>query len=183
MRLFVALELPESYLLALSVWRASIYGELREFRLPDLQNMHVTLVFLGYQAERDAERIAELCFDSPPGVFELRPTGVGGLPQARPRLHALELEDAAGVLGAWQSEMSQRFATAKLYKPEKRPFRPHVTLARARRGRECEAAAAPLPALPARLGKSFRASNAVLFRSTLLRSGAVYEPVATLELK
>ena len=37
------------------------------------------------------------------GGFELRASGIGGVPPRRPRLYALGLEDAGGALGAWQA--------------------------------------------------------------------------------
>ena len=62
------------------------------------ESLHVTLVFLGYQPERDVERIAEVAFDEPAGPFELVPEAVVPVPPRRPRLYALGLEDAGGAL-------------------------------------------------------------------------------------
>ncbi len=183
-RLFVALDLPEQIVLALSVWRSTVYGDRPEFRLPDAQALHVTLVFLGYQYERDVARIAELAFADPiPQPLELTATEIVGLPPARARLHALELEDSAGRLVEWQREVAGRLERERLLRPEKRPFRPHVTVARGKRGREREVARAPVPELPGRLRGPFRADRATLFSSLLAPSGAVYERLAGIDLK
>ena len=56
------------------------------------------------------------------------------VPQRRPRLYALGLEDDGGALHGWQDGLSRRLEEARLYEPEKRPFWPHVTLARVKRG-------------------------------------------------
>src|SRR3954451_3846509 len=147
-RLFVALELPDEFRERLARWREDAYRELPGLRLPARETLHVTLVFLGYQAERDIERITEICFAEAPGRFALEVVGMKGVPPRRSRLHALDLSDRDGGLARWQAALSERLARAGLYEPEKRPFWPHVTLARVKRG--VRAAAAP-PALPAEL--------------------------------
>jgi 2'-5' RNA ligase len=99
------------------------------------------------------------------------------VPRSRPRLFALELEDAGGALGEWQAGLSGRLEAARFYEPEKRPFWAHVTLARVKRG-EKVGRGLELPALPEALQRPFRAGRVTLYRSTLRRSGAVYEPLA-----
>ena len=74
-------------------WTHEAVGDDRALRLIGAPSLHVTLVFLGYQYERDVEQIAGLCFDDRPGAFELRATAVGGIPPRRPRLYALGLEE------------------------------------------------------------------------------------------
>ena len=60
------------------------------------------------------------------------------------------------------------------YRPEKRPFWPHVTVARAKRR---ERRVPPLPDL-APPAAPFTASELTLYRSTLLPQGARYDPLA-----
>jgi len=179
-RLFVALELPDGVVRATAALAREIFGPVGELRLVPSESLHVTLVFLGYHPEREIERIAEVSLGDADGEFKLTPEGVVPVPRSRPRLFALGLEDAGGALIGWQDGLSRRLEAANLYEPEKRPFWPHVTLARVKRG-----AKAPrwpeLPALPAELAQPFRATRVTLFRSTLKPSGAVYEPLASME--
>ena len=116
----------------------------------------MTLVFLGYHPEREVERIAEIAFDEPAGPFDLVPDAVVPVPPRRPRLYALGLEDAGGGLHGWQDGLSRRLEEARLYEPEKRPFWPHVTLARVKRGAQAPAGMEPLQ-LPAELAAPFSA--------------------------
>jgi 2'-5' RNA ligase len=136
----------------------------------------VTLVFLGYHPEREVDRIAEVSFGAGGGEFELIPTGAVPVPRSRPRLFALGLEDT-GALVEWQGGLSARLAAAELYEPEKRPFWPHVTLARVKRGAR-PPRGLELPPLPRELAQPFSASQVTLFRSTLKPSGAEYTPLA-----
>ena len=116
------------------------------------ESLHVTLVFLGYQYERDVERIAERPSRRAFEPCELQAEEVRGVPRGRPRLLALQLADPAGALARWQAALSERLHEARLYEPEKRPFWPHVTLARAKRGKPPRGLAPP--ALPAELRRA-----------------------------
>jgi RNA 2',3'-cyclic 3'-phosphodiesterase len=180
LRLFVALELPDSVREPLIEWRERELGKVPEARLVAGTSLHVTLVFLGYQYERDVDRIADLCFGTRAGGFELRASGVEDVPRNRPRLYALALEDAGGALEAWQAELSDRLSAAGLYEPEKRPFWSHVTLARGKRNRSLPRLEGP--PLPAELTQPFVPERATLYRSTLTPRGAVYDALAGMEL-
>ena len=52
------------------------------------------------------------------------------VPPRRPRLYALGLKDDGGALGTFQERPRRAPAGGGLYEPEKRPFWPHITLAR-----------------------------------------------------
>jgi RNA 2',3'-cyclic 3'-phosphodiesterase len=174
-RLFVALDLPDAVREPLARWTRSAF-EHPDLRPVRPESLHVTLVFLGYQYERDVERIAELAFTVPAAPFRLIAQQVAPVPRGRPRLFALDLADEDGALGAWQQGLSERLAGARLYEPEQRPFWPHVTLARAKRGKTPRGI--ELPALPPRLRAPFETAQLILYRSTLRPQGAVYEPLA-----
>ena len=69
LRLFVALELPhEGAGHRSSTWREQALGGVPDAATcSPRESLHVTLVFLGYQAERDVDRIAEICFTARAG--------------------------------------------------------------------------------------------------------------------
>jgi 2'-5' RNA ligase len=182
LRLFVALELPEAVLEPLVDWRERSLADVPGARLVARASLHVTLVFLGYQYERDVERIAGLCFAEPAGPFELRAAGLAGVPPRRPRLYALGLDDREESVTAWQGELSERLHAARLYEPEKRPFWPHVTLARGKRDRSLPRLEEPPPP-PPELERQFTPERATLYRSTLTPRGAVYDPLAGIDLR
>ena len=180
LRLFVALEVPGWLIEPLVAWREETLGGSPALRLLPRESLHVTLVFLGYQAEREVERIAEICFAERPRPFELRAEELVWVPPRRPRLYALSLEDRGGALGKWQGLLSGALARAGLYEPEKRPFWSHVTLARAKRDKPAPAIDAT--PLPAQLRKPFVADRATLYRSTLTPRGAIYDPLVSVAL-
>ena len=176
LRLFVALELPADVRTPLAQWTRTAFDhpDLRPVR-PEA--LHVTLVFLGWQYERDVERIARAAFsvDLPRVALEARE--VIGVPRGRPRLFALGLGDRGDMLTGWQAGLSDRLQAERLYEPEKRPFWPHVTLARAKRGRTPPGV--EVPDLPVELRRPFHAAGVTLYRSTPRPQGSVYDVLAT----
>jgi 2'-5' RNA ligase len=149
----------------------------RDLRPVRPEALHVTLVFLGWQDESAAPRIAEAAFgtlpEGPPP--RLTPAGVRSLPPRNPRLFALDLEDEAGRATACQAAAAAALEAGGWYRPEKRPFWPHLTLARVKRG---ERRVPPLPEQPPPPGEPFEAPVVTLYRSTLRPQGALYEPLA-----
>jgi 2'-5' RNA ligase len=172
-RLFVALE-PEGPE-ALAAWRDGLVagrGDLRPVPL------HVTLVFLGWQYEKDVERIASLCsaVGSLPAA-RLTPRAVKPIPpRGWPRLFALDLDDEGGRAVAAHAALADALAGARLYRPEKRPFWPHLTLARVKRERRAD------PLESGELPPPFLGRRVTLYRSTLRPQGAVYDPLAGWDL-
>jgi RNA 2',3'-cyclic 3'-phosphodiesterase len=139
--------------------------------------LHVTLVFLGWQDESAVERIAEAAFGALPGgpAPRLAATGVRPVPPRNARLFALDLDDGEGRATSFQAAASDALEAGGWYRPEKRPFWPHITLARVKRG---ERRVAPPPDRPAPPADAFDAAVVTLYRSTLRPQGAIYEPLA-----
>jgi RNA 2',3'-cyclic 3'-phosphodiesterase len=176
-RLFVALEPADADRGGLAVWRDELVAGRDDLRPVGGGALHLTLVFLGWQYERDVERIGRVVESSARGsVPRLTPLGVKAVPPRRPRLFALDLEDEEGRATGLQGALSSALEAERLYRPEKRPFWPHMTLARVKRNRR----AAPLEGgeLPPR----FDAPTLTLYRSTLRPQGAVYDPLRRVEL-
>jgi 2'-5' RNA ligase len=172
-RLFVALDLPADAREALAEWRADAFAGRDDVRLVDPPALHVTLAFLGHVGEELTPRIAEVVRGSGGGEApELSATGVRPQPPRRPRLFALDLDDRDGRAGAVQAALSGALAGEGLYEPEERPFWPHVTLARVKKG----ARAAPLEAPPPP-AEWWQAEAVTLYRSRLSPRGARYEPL------
>lgn len=191
-RLFVALDLPEPAREGLVAWQREALTDpaLRPVRA---EALHVTLCFLDYQAEREIERIAEAMRSVAPRTviarFKQEPVAV---PPNRPRLFAVGAESEGAV--ALQAELSDRLQAERFYRPERRPFWPHVTVARIkaskrsaseRRGRRRGSpmrVETPPGTLPAGLLEPFGAVRVTLYRSLLRPTGAEYVSLAALDL-
>jgi len=175
-RLFVALALPEAVRSELASWAAELLHGDDALRPVPAEALHVTLAFLGSRDPDDVEAIAAATTAAACGMVAplLEPGELAALPKRRPRVIALDLTDRDGRATALQAAVGAALADAASYEPEARRFRPHVTVARVRKG------AHPAPRAPVRAPVSpFAATEVVLYRSELNPGGARYTPLST----
>lgn len=175
-RLFVALALPDAVRAALLDWRRGPLALQDGLRPVAAEGLHVTLCFLGARPVGDVEAIADhvRAAAGPAPALALREPR--WLPPRRPRVLTVELEED-GELTALQARLGLALADAGMWKPEKRPFLAHVTVARVRTGVKVPPTAlAPPDAL------AFAGEDVVLYRSRLARAGATYEPLVRVAL-
>ena len=177
-RLFAALELPDPVRDALGAFGRAAAADDFALRAVGDDALHVTLAFLGHRAldEVDPARAAVRGVRS--GALPLALGDVLWLAPRRPHVLTVALEDADGALAALQAQVVLRLAEALPWEPEKRAFRPHVTVARVRRGWRPR-----LRDLPDAPRAAFVADAVVLFRSHLGgRNPARYEALERVEL-
>jgi 2'-5' RNA ligase len=179
LRLFVALDLPAEARAALAAFRdAEVAAAPEVWRPVRDEALHLTLAFLGHRPEGDVEAVQaviERCAGAAPPLV-LGPALL--LPPRRARVLCAEVADEDGALAALQSRASSGLAQAGVYEPETRPFRAHATVARLRPGaRAPRAATTPGPEPVACRGEAV-----TLYRSSLRRGGAEYEPLARVPL-
>jgi 2'-5' RNA ligase len=183
-RLFIALDIPEAVRSGIEVWGSEALSD-PALRPTPAESLHITLCFLGYRPERDIPHLAEILGGVPPAAPEVELRGpVSRPPRGRPRLYALEARSPETV--ALQGRLQGEMVAAGLFEPEKRPFWPHLTVARVRpqgRGskRPMRVAAPPGP-LPKALKQAFGGVRVTLYRSKLQPQGAQYTPLAQVEL-
>jgi RNA 2',3'-cyclic 3'-phosphodiesterase len=165
-------------------WQATALADpaLRPVRADAL---HITLCFLGAVAEGRVASIAEAVRSVParPVAIALDPEP-SPLPKGRPALYAVGARSPAAV--ALQLELAQALQALRVYKPEKRAFWPHLTVARVRserrppergqrrgKSRPRRVSEPPGP-LAERLTEPFEAVRIALYRSKTKPQGAEY---------
>jgi RNA 2',3'-cyclic 3'-phosphodiesterase len=183
-RLFVALDLPGRVRAGIAGWggEALVDPALRPVRE---ESLHITLAFLGWTAEKEIPPLAEIVAAGRAPAPPIRLSDPVPRPErGRPRLFALPAESPGTI--ALQAGLQERLVAARLYEPERRPFWPHVTVARVRReerGSKRPAVVGKRPGpLPKDLSQSFRGVRLTLYRSELQPQGAQYTPLAQVEL-
>ena len=183
-RLFVALDLPGGLREGIVAWGRRELAD-PALRVVGLESLHVTLAFLGYLPEKEIGRLGGLveALRAPAPTIEL------GGPVAKPslkraRLFALPAASREAV--ALQAKLEEALVAERLYKPEKRPFWPHITVARVKsagrgsgRPREIERVPGGLPDALLQPALCRRLS---LYRSELSPQGARYVPLSQVEL-
>jgi 2'-5' RNA ligase len=184
-RLFVALDLPDAVRDGIVAWQRY---ELTDpaLRVVRAQSLHLTLAFLGYHPEREIEAIAEAALAAGGVAPEVRFAAEPKAIPSRKRARLFALGGEADDVVTMQADVSDRLEGEGFYKPEKRPFWPHLTVARVkqeRRGsrRPVVVETDPGP-LPDELCEPFRCVRLALYRSYLRPQGAEYVPLAQLEL-
>jgi 2'-5' RNA ligase len=176
-RLFVALDLPAEVRDGLAAWGREQTRGREGLRLVDAAMLHVTLCFLGWCEEGEAEAIGAAVAACAAPVPDLALGEAAWLPPRRPRVLAVDLEDGSGAVGDLQRRVSDALVATAGYEPERRAYRPHVTVARVRGGARLRAFELDAPT---RI--SFRGAALTLYSSTLRREGALYSPLARVGL-
>lgn len=183
-RLFVALDLPEGVRDEIVAWGRK---ELADPALRPVapESLHVTLAFLGWLPEKEIPRLAGIVAAAGGPAPRLRLEDPVPRPErGRPRLFALPANSPGAI--ELQAGLQERLVEALLYEPEKRPFWPHVTVARVRReergSKRPALVARPPEALPKALLQAVSCVRMTLYRSELKPQGAEYTPLAQVDL-
>lgn len=183
--MFAALELPDEIRDEIEAWGGEALADPALRRMP-AASLHITLVFLGYLPEKEIGRIGAVVegLESPAPEVGLRD------PEQRPsrgraRLFALPIESPGTV--SLQAELEEKLVAERLYEPEKRPFWPHLTVARVRpeaRGskRPMRVSEPPSPLPEEVRERTFESVRVSLYRSELKPQGAHYTPLAHVDL-
>ena len=173
-RAFLALPVPESVARALSLAQA---------RLPlprpvPPENFHITLAFLDAQPEPVLEDLHLTLEGLRLPAPRLALAGFGSFGGAVPdNVHALIAPDPA--LAALQAKVSRAARQAGIALPARR-FVPHITLGRG--PHDAAALARALAGLTPLRADPWTAPEMILYRSTLLKSGSAYDPMAAYPL-
>ena len=193
MRLFIALELPDLVKRAAGEVIAGLKTAGADVKWVRPELMHVTLKFLGdvepERAKAIGPALVEACRGA--GPLELFPDGAGSFPaRGRPKVVWLGLGGAREEL----VNLSQRVYSSMErigFEPEARPFSPHLTLGRMRRGKK-GAKGGPQGAAELKRelagfidyrGPDFTVGKVALIKSTLKPAGPVYDRLQDFELK
>ena len=173
LRLFAAVELPDPVIASVTQTLAPLRRSFGTLRWTDPAGWHITLAFLGWvPAERlDPLRDALAGAATRVAPFRLALTGQAGSFRSGVLWAELARQPALEAL----HEAVRRALEPVAELPERdRPFRPHLTLARARgrSGEHAEAAARYQGPAPA-----WEVERLVLMRSHLSSRGARYETV------
>jgi 2'-5' RNA ligase len=169
LRLFLALQLPETALDVLEHWRDE---HLTAGRAVARDALHVTLAFLGSRPAKELPAIVEALRDAVGGSAPLALEPVTW--RETRSVGMVVLRDLGGEATALAARLHERLARLGVYRPEARPWLPHVTVLRFR---ERPRLAPPLPGTG-----TFVPSGAAAYLSRLHPSGARYEVLERVSL-
>jgi 2'-5' RNA ligase len=179
LRLFVAADIPSTVRDRLADAAATLREDLPGGRWVPPENWHVTLKFLGSTWPRLVEWVEEACarVASEHAPIETRLSGLGAFPGGRrARVLWAGLDDQAGRLAAVAAGLERE--VAREFRPEKRPFAAHLTIARFDPPVPVEGALGELQVE----SETFTIDRLVLYRSHLQRPAPRYEPLREFSL-
>ena len=188
-RSFIAIELPDELRAGLRQLQSSLKrGNQPWVKWVDPYSIHLTLQFLGSIAVDRIDEITIAMEDAAQGItpFHLEVKELGVFPDSRRvQVAWVGIKGDIDKLGQLQQRIEANLAILG-FEPERRPFTPHLTLARLR--------SEALPNERQRFGQliidtKFEANYSIevdsinLMRSQLTREGAIYSKISTVKLK
>jgi 2'-5' RNA ligase len=178
-RVFAGLELPAEVRTAIEVATAPLRTAIPGFRWVPHENLHLTLVFLGWVEPGDVEPITGALGAAVRGSapFSARLGAAGRFPdRGKARVLWVGFTEGAEAL----AELAERAREGVADRvTDARPFRPHVTVARARQPVRVPSGA--LEIVP--LDRDASVDAVTVFRSHLGSPHPRYEPIARLGLQ
>lgn len=183
-RSFIALDIGDEVRKNLSELIDDLKNTRADIRWAKPGSIHLTLKFLGDIPPDDVDRIEsaikKASHDFEP--FKIEVKGLGVFPSIkRPRIIWTGLIEPAGTLKRLAKSIENKCAK-RGYKPEKRPFKAHLTIGRVRSLKGIDALKGKIEAgAELELG-AFKADSIALFKSDIKPGGAVYTVQRSVEL-
>lgn len=167
----MALEAPPDVVQGFASWGARIAASDPALAPVAAEGLHVTMAFLGECTPDVVPGLAAAVRAAAAPVPGLHAEEAVWLAPKRPHVLTAGLADDGGALGAMHAALWSGLVPLG-FEPEVRPFRPHLTVARVRRGQRPRELSVPDP--PA---ERFPALALTLLRSRLGGGPARYEPL------
>jgi RNA 2',3'-cyclic 3'-phosphodiesterase len=172
MRIFIAIDLPDKIRHEIAELQRDLKPVSTSVRWVAPESIHLTLKFLGETAEDRIPEIDGALLGLTWKPFTVTVRGIGFFPGNRsPRVFW------AGMEASSMQELAQQIDTRMEnlgFEKEKRAFRPHITIARARDTRIDNSLVSAAEKYENHDFGSFNVDRFYLFQSTLKQSGGVY---------
>jgi 2'-5' RNA ligase len=176
-RSFLAFELPEEFKRIISRTSGEMKKSSLDVRWVKVGNIHLTVIFIGDMATEHLDpmgkSISEVCREHDP--FNIAINGAGVFSSRRnPRVLWIGLDGEIDRMAAFRDALQKKLKPFGI-KKEKRPFNPHLTLGRFRKGAKSGVHLDNLLLTYKNLtGPACTLRELALFKSDLKPGGAVY---------
>ncbi|MFH1407386.1 MAG: RNA 2',3'-cyclic phosphodiesterase [Candidatus Omnitrophota bacterium] len=177
-RTFIAVELPDELHKELATLQEKLKTAQSDTGWVKPENIHITLKFLGYVTPDKIEAIKKsldaIAKNEQP--FALSVKDIGAFPKlSYPRVIWVGIEESKN-LSALAAKIED--AMEKLgFKKEERLFAPHLTLGRVKSAQNKDKLVSLLEKTKFASDIAVKASEIILFQSTLTKGGSIYTPL------
>jgi RNA 2',3'-cyclic 3'-phosphodiesterase len=184
-RSFLAFELPPDIKRTVTLISEDARRSKLNVRWVKVDNIHLTVVFMGNVREDDVPSIKEaiktVCIES--GPFDISLKGVGVFPNARrPRIIWLGLDGEIERIASLRDGLQKQLRAFGI-KEEERMFRPHLTLGRFRKPNRGDPRLDDIIArYKDHAGPVCRLEELIMFKSELKPGGAEYSRLGSWRL-
>ncbi len=178
-RVFIAVPLDPELRDAAAGLRRHLNSAADVLRWVPPGNLHLTLKFLGEIAEGRLVNVVNAVREAARGTrpFTITLAGAGGFPSIRrPQVVWVGVGEGSDSLVGLARDLDAALHRVK-FPRERRPFRPHLTVARARQGGRLPDLSAALGSLGGLVMGSQAVDLLVVMESQLHPSGATYRPI------
>jgi 2'-5' RNA ligase len=185
-RSFLAFELPPDIKRMVKDISEDIRRTRLDLKCVKVDNIHLTVVFMGNIRSEDVRAIGEeagdVCVDFDP--FEIALKGLGVFPNTRrPRVLWLGLEVETERISSFRDSLQERLLDFGVSE-EKRAFTPHLTLGRFRKPERNDPLLGDIISRYADIkGPAGRLEELIMFKSELRPGGAEYTKLNSFPLK
>ena len=182
-RAFIATDIPEDIRAAISEAQARLKRAQFGVKISwaKVENIHITLQFLGYVEEAAVEKIRAALEQvaASHGTFELNVRGAGAFPnEHRPRVLWVGCEDSQAKLKALAGAVQAAMQPLG-FEPEHREFSAHLTLGRVKFPRPDDALTRALDSIKNDVFGMMRVEAIHLFESQLHPQGSIYSKLSS----
>jgi len=185
MRTFISIEIPENI-------KDNIEKSIDEMKLMlspmkwvDKKNLHITLKFLGWVVDDKMDDMISSVTDLAKGFgsIKINFAGLGVFPNARrPRVIWVGINEGNDRVKELAEKIDARLSDEGYRKEEEREFSPHLTIGRIKEKIDAEPLNRFMEKNAATEFGGFTADHVSVMKSTLRRSGPIYEEIKQAEL-
>lgn len=184
LRAFIAIKLPQNIIASIDQVQNNLKSYGLKLRWVRPENIHLTLKFLGDISKSEIEKVSQALFDTADKhpLITLMVKGLGVFPSIkRPRVIWVGISGQTDQLVRLQKDIDTKLKNIGFPK-EKRPFKGHLTLARAKENINSKKIFDAIKQFGKFESETFVAKNIILFKSELKSTGAVYSTLRSAPL-
>lgn len=178
-RLFVAIDLPDEIRRQFFDVQNSLRSSRARISLVDQESMHITLKFIGEVSGSVLPQITEILQTIESSPFSMEVGLIGTNSQRAPRVVWAEVDDH-GPCRALAKTIDSSLVSLG-FEPEKRKFRPHITIARVRQFHQSLFEA--MAGVAASCSGTIPVNEFILKKSELTPDGPIYTDILHIPLK
>jgi RNA 2',3'-cyclic 3'-phosphodiesterase len=184
MRIFVAVALEAALGAAVAELPPRLNSAAAAFRWVPPGNLHLTLKFLGEVTEERVTRVADATREvaGRSGPFSITLGGLGAFPSPKkPQIVWIDVVQGADRLIELARDLDVTLRRVK-FPQDDRPFRPHLTIARAAHARPLPDLSGPLGGMRGVMVGTQSVDTLLVMESTLKANGSIYRSVEEVRL-